>query len=147
MSHLRVCTLIRAGIKQCKFLDSRTSEITYLYWYEGIYTAYFAKPLKLVQIFIGFSHCVSRMSAENQEKAKTGNNQDSQEEIKTEKGGCHCRKFEFEYDCPSVEAKQPAICNCSYCTIQGAVMMFVLHPQGYQLYLQTMKLLQNKQRS
>ncbi|KAH8115447.1 Mss4-like protein [Phellopilus nigrolimitatus] len=40
-------------------------------------------------------------------------------EVKTWTGGCHCRRFTYEYDHPLLEASPPTSCNCSICTQKG----------------------------
>ncbi|KAH8115448.1 Mss4-like protein [Phellopilus nigrolimitatus] len=40
-------------------------------------------------------------------------------EVKTWTGGCHCRRFTYEYEHPVLEASPPTSCNCSICTQKG----------------------------
>ncbi|KAI5118967.1 hypothetical protein M0805_009378 [Coniferiporia weirii] len=49
-------------------------------------------------------------------------------EIKTFKGGCHCKKFTFELEHPSLEARPPLSCNCSICTQKAE--LFVYAPEA-----------------
>ena len=55
-------------------------------------------------------------------------------QLKTYKGGCHCRRFEFEYSYPSFEEKPPAVCNCSYCIIQDGILTFVIPVDLISIY-------------
>ncbi|KAL5514447.1 hypothetical protein ACEPAG_2535 [Sanghuangporus baumii] len=45
-------------------------------------------------------------------------------EVKTFKGSCHCGKFKFDFDHPSLDVQKPASCNCSFCTRSGALMVY-----------------------
>lgn len=43
--------------------------------------------------------------------------------MKTETGGCHCKKVRYEVE---VDLAQPVIeCNCSHCQIKGFLLSFV----------------------
>lgn len=47
-------------------------------------------------------------------------------EVKKYNGGCHCGKFRYELEFPSLE-KTPVIqCDCSSCSQKGALMMYVI---------------------
>lgn len=46
-------------------------------------------------------------------------------EIKTYKGSCHCGKFEFEFDYVDFSVRPPTVCNCSYCTTHGEMVVSV----------------------
>ena len=43
-------------------------------------------------------------------------------ELITHKGGCHCRKLEFDYAYPYLDVLAPTLCNCSFCYIQGVLL-------------------------
>ncbi|KAL5514446.1 hypothetical protein ACEPAG_2534 [Sanghuangporus baumii] len=45
-------------------------------------------------------------------------------EIKTFKGACHCGKFTYELDHPSLDVQKPICCNCSFCTKTGILNIF-----------------------
>lgn len=40
-------------------------------------------------------------------------------------GGCHCRKFVFEFDHPDIYQSEVVTCNCSICTIRGGLYVYV----------------------
>lgn len=43
--------------------------------------------------------------------------------LKTYKGGCHCRKFTFEFDYPDLSVRPPTDCNCSINSMQKPLWM------------------------
>lgn len=44
-------------------------------------------------------------------------------EVKQYKGACHCHKFEYEFEHPSLESSKASVCNCSICTQRGCYLV------------------------
>ena len=49
-------------------------------------------------------------------------------EPQTFKGRCHCEKFSYEFQHPSLDVKKPLSCNCSFCSRTGTINMFACSP-------------------
>ncbi|KAL5521518.1 hypothetical protein ACEPAF_2266 [Sanghuangporus sanghuang] len=45
-------------------------------------------------------------------------------EVKTFKGACHCGKFTYELNHPSLDVQKPVCCNCTFCTKSGTLNVF-----------------------
>lgn len=43
-------------------------------------------------------------------------------EIRRYVGGCHCRKFVFEFEHPNIYESEVVSCNCSICKIKGGLL-------------------------
>lgn len=59
---------------------------------------------------------------ENEEVSQFWTEHPEGAEMLTHKGGCHCRKFEFEYDYPRLDVRPPAMDNCSFCLKHAALL-------------------------
>ena len=44
-------------------------------------------------------------------------------EIKKYVGGCHCGKFRYEFEFPSLDTAPVIQCNCTSCAQKGALMV------------------------
>ncbi|KAL5476699.1 hypothetical protein ACEPAI_2885 [Sanghuangporus weigelae] len=45
-------------------------------------------------------------------------------EVKTFKGACHCGKFTYELNHPSLDVQKPVCCNCTFCMKTGTLNVF-----------------------
>ncbi|EKM53470.1 uncharacterized protein PHACADRAFT_259879 [Phanerochaete carnosa HHB-10118-sp] len=50
-------------------------------------------------------------------------------DIKEYTGGCHCKKYRFDFSHPAFENGETKVmsCNCSICNQHGLLNMYVLH--------------------